>query len=346
MRPAQILAILNREFAHAASGEHTPVMLWGPPGVGKSDLVRQAAAKHGGRVIDLRLSQLEPSDLRGIPFRVDNSVQWAVPNMLPDPIRHGPSGVLFLDEINAAPPSVSAAAYQLILDRRLGDYMVPEQWAIVAAGNRQGDRGVSYSMPTPLANRFSHYEVEPNLEDWTDWAFLQGIDERLIAFLRFRPDLLFDFDPAHSSAAFPSPRTWEFAHRALHKFADRTDLLGAALAACVGSAAGVECMAYIENLTNMPDLDGVLAGAEVTVPASIDIQYAVATALVRRLERIPTGQMDACNHALAFARRMPMREIAVMLVVDMVRRIGSDVCSLPQFREWSGEVAELLLDEP
>src|SRR5690606_7736890 len=229
MRPSQLLAIMEREFLSARNGQHTPVMLWGPPGVGKSQMVAQVAARFSVPVIDIRLSQMEPSDLRGIPFRVGDLVEWAVPAMLPDRERHGPAGILFLDEITSAPPSVSAAAYQLILDRRLGAYQVPEGWAIFAAGNRQGDRGVTYIMPAPLANRFSHYEVEPSLDDWVTWAYGNGIDERLIAFLRFRPELLFDFDPAHNPVAFPSPRSWEFAHRALQKFGDQPDLLSPAL---------------------------------------------------------------------------------------------------------------------
>ena len=114
------MAILERELLGAAAGHHTPVMLWGPPGVGKSQMVGQVAAKHAAPVIDIRLSQMEPSDLRGIPFRAGDTVEWAVPAMLPDAARHGARGVLFLDEITSAPPSVSAAAYQLILDRRLG----------------------------------------------------------------------------------------------------------------------------------------------------------------------------------------------------------------------------------
>jgi len=107
---------------------------------------------------------------------------------------------------------------QLILDRCLGEYQVPEGWVIFAAGNRQGDRGVTYSMPTPLANRFTHFGFDVNLDDWVLWAHQQGIDERIIAFLRFRPELLFDFDPALDPVAFPTPRSWEFAHHALQKF--------------------------------------------------------------------------------------------------------------------------------
>ena len=118
MRPAHLLTILDREFRSTREGHHTPVMLWGPPGVGKSQMVAQIAARHGVAMTDIRLSQMEPSDLRGIPFRSGEHVEWAVPAMLPNVDRHGQDGILFLDEINAAPPSVSAAAYQLILDRR------------------------------------------------------------------------------------------------------------------------------------------------------------------------------------------------------------------------------------
>ena len=166
MRPAQLLTVLDREFLSAREGHHTPVMLWGPPGIGKSQIIAQVAVRHDAPMIDIRLSQMEPTDLRGIPFRIENRVEWAVPSMLPDAKRHGLYGILFLDEITSAPPSVSAAAYQLILDRRLGDYEVPAGWAIFAAGNRQGDRGVTYTMPAPLANRFSHFEVESNIDDW------------------------------------------------------------------------------------------------------------------------------------------------------------------------------------
>ena len=227
MRPSHIEAILDREFASCSAGQHTPVMLWGPPGVGKSQIIADIARKHGVPLIDIRLSQMEPTDLRGIPFRKDDNVEWSVPAMLPDAARHGEQGILFLDEINAAPPTVSAAAYQLILDRRLGEYVIPDGWAIFAAGNRQGDRGVTYTMPAPLANRFSHFEVETHLDDWVAWAYAHDIDERVIAFLRFRPERLFDFDPAHNPIAFPSPRSWEFAHRGLRKFEDHPELLQA-----------------------------------------------------------------------------------------------------------------------
>ncbi|MES9824344.1 MAG: MoxR family ATPase [Candidatus Thiodiazotropha endolucinida] len=347
MRPIQLITILEQEFISTRAGHHTPVMLWGPPGVGKSDMVREVAMNHQAPVIDIRLSQMEPSDLRGIPFRVNGSVEWAVPSILPSRERHGAAGILFLDEITSAPPTVSAAAYQLILDRRLGEYQVPDGWAIFAAGNRQGDRGVTYSMPAPLANRFSHFEVETNLDDWVTWAYRNDIDERIIAFLRFRPELLFDFDPAHNPVAFPSPRSWEFAHRALQKFDKHPQLLQGALQACVGPAAGVELNAFVNSLDKMPDLDAIIAGDDVPVPDEIDLQYAIAAALVGRAIRAHDAGVGAVTHGriLEYARQFPQREMGVMLVSDMHRAIGEAIFSVPQFSDWAQAVSDVMLYE-
>jgi hypothetical protein len=342
MRPSHIETILDREFASCTAGQHTPVMLWGPPGVGKSQIIAGIARKHGVPLIDIRLSQMEPTDLRGIPFRKDDNVEWSVPSMLPDAKRHGEQGILFLDEINAAPPTVSAAAYQLILDRKLGEYSIPDGWAIFAAGNRQGDRGVTYAMPAPLANRFTHYDVEAHLDDWIGWALNNHIDERILGFLRFRPDLLFNYDSAHNPVAFPSPRSWEYAHRALYKFADRPDLMSDALQACVGQACGVELKAFVDNLENLPDIDAILAGQEVAVPKSIDLQYGVAAALVRRA-RESAGDLAKLGHVLNYAKSFPQREMGVMLVTDLHRAVGQPLFRVPEFVAWANSVAELML---
>jgi hypothetical protein len=345
MRPSDISIILEQEFLSTSDSHHTPVMLWGPPGVGKSQIVSQVARHNNVPVIDIRLSQIEPSDLRGIPFRSENKVIWAVPEMLPDKEHHGTKGILFLDEINTAPPSVSAAAYQLILDRKLGSYEMPENWAIFAAGNRQGDRGVTYTMPAPLANRFSHFEVDTHLDDWVAWAYTQGIDERIIAFLRFRPELLFDFDPAINPVAFPTPRSWEYAHRALKKFESKPRLLLGTLQSCVGEVAGIEVQAFIEHYENLPDIDAIINGESVDVPKKIDLQYAVASALVGRAirdketENAKATQGNILNYALQF----PQREMGVMLVSDLHRAIGQTIFQVPEFTQWANQIADLML---
>ena len=347
MRPGHLQRVLDKEFLSTEAGHHTPVMLWGAPGVGKSQMVAQIAAGHGVPLIDIRLSQMEPSDLRGIPFKDGDSVEWAIPAMLPNAERHGQSGILFLDEITSAPPSVSAAAYQLILDRRLGNYEVPTGWAIFAAGNRQGDRGVTYTMPAPLANRFSHFDVDINVDDWVAWAYKNNIDERIIAFVRFRPELLFDFDPAHNPVAFPSPRSWEFAHRGLQKFHQQPDLLLDTLQACVGPAAGIELHAFVSNLDQLPDIDAIIAGDEVGVPTEIDLQYAVASSLVGRAIRAKDDDNAATviGNILKYASRFPQREMGVMLVSDMHRAVGELLFSVPEFSQWANAIADIMLYE-
>ncbi len=347
MRPSHVRAILEREFAAASDGVHTPVMLWGPPGVGKSRIAASVAERHRVPLVDLRLSQMEPTDLRGIPDREGDRVVWSVPALLPDRDRHGPRGILFLDEITSAPPTVTAAAYQLILDRRLGEYVVPPGWALFAAGNRHGDRGLSYVMPAPLANRFTHYEVEPHLEDWVQWAHEAAIDVRLIAFLRFRPDLLFQFDPVRASAAFASPRSWEYADRALRKFHDAPQLLPDALQACVGAAAGIELMAFLDHMQALPDIEAIAAGRCDDVPLGLDLQYGVAAALVRHAQAAyRSGQADAVvGNILRYARALPQRELGVMLVNDLHRTIGTPLYAVPEFAEWAQSVSDLLLTD-
>jgi len=345
MRPSQLATILDTEFISARHQQHTPVMLWGPPGIGKSQLVQQIGVRHGVEVVDIRLSQMEPSDLRGIPFKSGELVEWAVPAMLPSVERHGETGILFLDEITSAVPSVSAAAYQLILDRRLGEYRVPDGWAIFSAGNRQGDRGVTYTMPAPLANRFSHYDIEINLDDWAAWAYRQHIDERIIGFLRYRPELLFDFDPALNPMAFPSPRSWEFAHRALSKFAGLPHLLSGALQACVGQAAGIELHAFVQSLDKLPDIDAILAGEKISPPKEIDLQYALASALVGRAiaAQDSDNSKQVTGRILDYAGTFRHKEMGVMLVSDMLRAIGDDIFSVPEFTAWANSIGDIML---
>jgi hypothetical protein len=180
------------------------------------------------------------------------------------------------------------------------------------------------------------------------WAWSQGIDERLIGFLRFKPELLFDFDPARTLAgdmAFPSPRSWEFAHRALQKFADRPRLLQPALTGCVGQAAGIECAAYLETLDKLPDIDAIVEGRQAGVPEAIDLQYAVAAALVGRALRAK-GSADAprvWGHVLDYAERLPTREMGVMLVADLHRSLGTALFAVPAFARWAGKAADVLL---
>jgi AAA domain (dynein-related subfamily) len=345
MRPSHLTAILAREFMFNGKNRPTPVMVWGPPGIGKSQIVAQVAEVNKVPVIDIRLSQMEPTDLRGIPFRDGDQVVWSIPALLPDAQRHGERGILFLDEITSAPPTVTAAAYQLILDRRLGEYRVPGGWVIFAAGNRHGDRGVTYAMPAPLANRFTHYDLEAHLDDWIAWAYQHDINERVIAFLHFRPELLFEMKSSATLAAFPSPRTWEYADRALKKFGDAPELLLDGLQACVGAAAGIEFKAFMDHIHDLPDIEAIANGNSMAMPGAIDLQYAVASSLVRRVVREsgkPSGDAMIGN-VLRYAKLFPQRELGIMLVSDLQRAIGAPLLGKPEFSEWASSISDLLM---
>ena len=183
------------------------------------------------------------------------------------------------------------------------------------------------------------------MDDWVAWAYGFGIDERIIAFLRFRPDLLFSFDPEHNPVAFPSPRSWEFAHRALQKFIDHKELLTGALQACVGQAAGIELNAFIASLDEMPDLDAICRGEDIAAPKEIDLQYAVASALVGRAIRVREQDeaSETMGNILTYAKHFPQREMGVMMVSDMHRAVGEAIFEVPQFSDWANDIAEVMI---
>jgi MoxR-like ATPase len=188
-----------------AMNVNRPIFLWGAPGIGKSELVADMAESGElGKclVIDMRLALMEPTDLRGYPFRnpETNTMEWAPPCDLPteEQAAQYDTIILFLDELNSAPPSVQAAAYQLILNGKIGQYVLPKNVRIVAAGNRETDRGVTFRMPSPLANRFRHINMEVNFLDWQKWAINNDIHPDVIGYLSFSKGDLFDFDPKSS----------------------------------------------------------------------------------------------------------------------------------------------------
>lgn len=243
MTPAELSVFLSNFIDRQL---RLSVMIWGPPGVGKSSIVSEVARAAGLATVDLRLSQLAPTDLRGLPVAEDGLSRWYPPEFLP---RDG-AGVLFLDEINMAPPAMQGVAQQLILDRRVGAYTVPDGWLIWAAGNRKSDRASVFDMPSALANRFIHLHVEPDLDSFRRWAVEHNVVEQVIAFLAFRPQLLHSIDPRNDS--WPSPRSWEMANA----------LFGAGLdlAPAIGEAAASEFRAFASVYDQLPDLDAIAAG--------------------------------------------------------------------------------------
>lgn len=286
VRPSDVMAEVL-----ACIKKQRPVMLWGPPGIGKSEIVEQIGKQLGRNVIDLRLLLLEPTDLRGIPYynSKTNKMDWAPPVDLP--ANDNDTSILFLDEINAAPQSVQAAAYQLILNRRIGTYKLPDGVSIVAAGNRESDRGVTYRMPSPLANRMLHIEMAVNFEDWQDWATKNDIHPDVVGYLTFAKNDLYDFDPRSSSRAFATPRSWSFVSDMLVD----NDLQGSQLTdiitGAVGEGLAVKFNAHREVAGKLPNPTDILTGKVKNLDTKeVSAMYSLITSLCYELK-------DECEKA-------------------------------------------------
>ena len=237
-----------------------PVFLWGPPGIGKSDIVKQIGQDAGRDVIDVRLALWEPTDIKGIPYyNADKGTMvWAPPSELPmDPESNA---IIFLDELNSAPPAVQAAAYQLILNRRVGTYSLPKGVDIVAAGNREGDRGVTYRMPAPLANRFIHLEAKVDFDDFQEWAVMNAVHPEVVGYIGFAKQDLYDFDPKSPSKAFATPRSWVFVSDLLKDDDCDIDTLHNLIAGAVGDGLAVKFMAHRKIAGRLPKAEDILSG--------------------------------------------------------------------------------------
>lgn len=269
MKPSELVQYLDQLVRNKVK---ISTMIWGPPGIGKSSIVAQTAHSHKLGFIDLRLSQLAPTDLRGLPVASKGISTWYPPEFLP---RTG-AGVLFLDEINLAPPTMQGMAQQLILDRRVGSYEVPKNWYIWAAGNRSEDRAAVFDMPAPLANRFIHLQVAPDFESFRAYGMARNFHEQVISFLSFRPELLHKLDP--QQPAWPSPRSWEMANT-LHR-------AGLNIAPAVGRGAATEFDAFTTLYRDLPDFDRILGGEgdAISFPQEPSLRYAIVVGLVARCE--------------------------------------------------------------
>lgn len=305
---------VKRSLTHLCK-KKVPVFLWGPPGIGKSSIVAQIAKEEEIAYIDLRLSLLDPTDLRGIPFfnTKEETALWAPPSFLPDGSQE--KGILFLDELNTAAPMVQASAYQLILDRKIGEYTLPDGWAIVAAGNRESDRGVVFRMAAPLANRFVHLEMEVNVEDWRVWAVGAGIDASIIAFISHRPDALFTFAQT-DSRAFATPRTWEYVHHIISSEPE-ADLIMPMVSGAIGEELAASFLGFRSVAGELPDLDAIMDGTCKDVPSEASALHILSAALTMRINQGTSSKK--LNNLIAYTLNLPA-EFAVMIVQDLRER--------------------------
>jgi len=286
-----------------------PVFLWGAPGVGKSSIVQQIAESRGLPLIDIRASLLDPTDLRGIPTVEDGKAFWCPPSFLPD--EKVPSGVLFFDELNAAPTLVQASLYQLTLDRRVGEYTLPDGWQIIAAGNRAEDASVTFRMPAALANRFVHLDFETDFDDWRAWALANELHHRVIAFLGTRRELLLNMET--SDKAFPTPRSWEMLSDAIHHLGLSPDVLDV-LIGIVGEGAAMEFIGFCDTAITEERIQAILKDPEnAELPEKLGDQYALISYLCS-LKADKSAQKAAGTLLNRFSP-----ELAVLLARDMLR---------------------------
>jgi hypothetical protein len=305
-------------------------MLWGPPGIGKSSIIHQIGVELGfvnreiglDNIVDLRLAQLEPTDLRGVPMpnRETMRAEWFLPAFWPHRAKedgeriiinedgeeetieykagecpHGP-GIVFLDEIEKAPVSVKNASLQLVLDRRIGAYILPDDWAIVCAGNREEDGCFSAPLGKALENRMIHFEVDANVDDWAAWARENNVLEDVIGFLYFRNDLLYHQTDDH---AFPTPRSWEMGSTLL-KTAKAQKEKKELLQATVGTGAAQEYTVWQAVYKNV-DPEAVFKGEMPNFDGQDQsFRYAVALAVAFHLRKRKTGIKKAEKHIAKF----------------------------------------------
>jgi len=300
-----------------------PIYLWGPPGCGKSAVVRKAAADLKLDLVDVRATLLDPVDLRGLPRLSNDTAVWCPPAFLP----RGGEGLLFLDELAQAAPLVQAACLQLTLDRRIGEYDLPPGWSVIAASNRAEDRAGTHRLISPLLNRFVHLDLEVSADDWQAWAVSANVAPEVRAFLQYRPGLLFQFDPSTNPRAFPTPRSWQFVADALP--ATPPELLHAVTAGCVGDGPAAEFVGFLRLYRELPDLDQVLARPDqAPVPREPAVLYALVGALVEKCKQARAPLAAFVQYAL----RLP-EEFAVLALRDALA-VNPKLVGLPAVQQW------------
>lgn len=283
---------------HLGVRKHRPLFFWGPSGIGKSEMIAQSALENEAVLVDIRVSQYESIDFRGIPDVQLGATVWNMPATLPFKGNKrfdedsGKPIYLFLDEMNQGDPSVLSVCYQLINDRRIGEHELMDNVVILAAGNRASDRGVTTKFPDPLANRMTHAELLPDVRAWSAWASKAGRSPTLIGFLNFRSELLHTHDSNKPVTVFATPRTWDFAHDDFMDDALPADVKQAAIAGSVGEGPATELGAFVEIMNSIRPIEEIIADPEgVPIESTLDVQWAMATHVAGNMSKDNADQL-------------------------------------------------------
>ena len=318
-----------------------PTMIWGGPGLGKSQIVYQTAANNNSKLFELRANLFDPVDVRGglkVVEQQDGSfrTRYGIPEDYPDANYQG-RVTLFIDELPVAPKATQNALLQLILDRKIGTYTLPRETTIIAAGNRAKDRAAVHEMPTPVKSRFAHYTVEANVEDWCVWAMQNNISPMIISFIRFRPSLLHAMDAKEN--AFPTPRGWEMVNKKLPFMGTSQDEQFYGVASIVGDGTAGEFIAHQSLVSELPDINKIIKSPHaVKVPEKTSVMFAIASALATRVTGGDTGNF---KNILKYMRRFNP-EYQVPFIKDALAKDPS-LQHEELFKEWASENSSILL---
>ena len=306
--PAELYQILSMQLDRMEECPEdikimAPLLIRGSPGCGKSSIVRQVCEDRGIEFIDVRLAQMEPCDIRGLPVpnRENHSMEWYVNGTWPRNPKG--KGIIFLDEITAADRSIQVAAYELVLDRRLGKlYNVPDGYLIVAAGNTVTDHAVATTMSSALANRFMHVELQADQENWLSWARHNDIHPSVIGFIQYKPDALFKMEDENLERGWPSPRAWERVSRMCHDCPSK-DLLRKMVYGLVGNGYGAEFMAFHELNAEFDNILDIMRdpNSKIKIPERADQKFAMCSAMVYLVWR-GKDEKDAAARLTGFYR--------------------------------------------
>jgi len=327
------------------------LMLWGPPGVGKSQAIRQVAIqieKMTGKkcnVTDVRLLLFNPIDLRGIPTaNAEKTLAiWLKPQIFQMNESSNVVNILFLDEISAAPQSVQAAAYQITLDRIIGEHKLPDNCIVIAAGNRVTDKSVAFKMPKALANRLCHMEIESNFNSWQRWAVAGGISPKVVGFLSFRQDYLIENGNAGDDLAFPTPRSWEMVSNVLKLHGDDTEKAYSLICGLVGTGVAVEFSSWCRIFSTLPKIEDIFKGRASSVPKNTDALYALVSSMTA-YAREHKDNIYELENSIRYAMLLPSDFSFVLMKNYLVMDEGMDkkLMKIPAFTKWLNEKGKYL----
>lgn len=328
---------LAESLKHLLSRGLVP-MVHGSPGIAKSAVIKQVADNNNLKLIDLRLSQCTPEDLLGLPTFNENKTKasYAPFTMFPledEPLPSDYDGwLLFLDEVNSASLSVQSAAFKLILDRMVGQFSLHKRVAIVCAGNKATDKGITNRISTPMQSRLIHLDLDVDVDAWLEWANKEDIDSRIISFIKFKNNALYSFDPNHNDKTFPSPRTYEFLSKIIKGITTFNEAMEDIIHGTIGKGVGIEFITFSRIYLTLPKFSEILNG-KYRVPSEPSILFVIAEMIVNKANK---SNLDSLSN---FINKMP-KEYQVIIYKDLAKQ-GDEMINHPVLEEWIEDNTEV-----